>query len=153
MADPPILRFALVRAIMRWVLAAFFVVAGVAHLSTPEPFLKITPDWVPFAPQVIFVTGLCELAGAAGLVTRPLRRWAGIALALYALCVWPANIKQALDHIVLPHIPDSWCYHGPRLAFQPVLIWWALFCAGVIDWPYRVAWRRRTTVNSRTPGG
>ena len=146
MADPPILRFALVRAIMRWVLAAFFVVAGVAHLSTPEPFLKITPDWVPFAPQVIFVTGLCELAGAAALVTKPLRRWAGIALALYALCVWPANIKQALDHIVLPHIPDSWWYHGPRLAFQLVLIWWALFCAGVIDWP----WRRYTDRHHRT---
>jgi uncharacterized membrane protein len=137
MADPPILRFALVRAVMRWVLAAFFVAAGVAHITMPEPFLKITPDWVPFAPQVIFVTGLCELAGAAALVTRPLRRWAGIALALYALCVWPANIKQALDHIVIPHIPDSWWYHGPRLAFQPVLIWWALFCAGVIDWPWR----------------
>jgi hypothetical protein len=23
------------------------------------------------------------------------------------------------------------------MAFQPVLIWWALFCAGVIDWPWR----------------
>jgi hypothetical protein len=31
----------------------------------------------------------------------------------------------------------SWLYHGPRLAFQPVLMWWALFCAGVIDWPFR----------------
>jgi uncharacterized membrane protein len=143
----PAPRFAgLPRAIMRWMLAALFVAAGAAHISTREPFLKITPDWVPFAPQVIFVTGLCELAGAAGLVTRPLRRWAGIALALYALCVWPANIKQALDHIVLPHIPDSWWYHGPRLAFQLVLIWWALFCAGVIDWP----WRRYTDRHHRT---
>jgi uncharacterized membrane protein len=145
MADPPIPRFALVRAVMRWLLAAFFVAAGVAHLATPEPFLKITPDWVPFAPQVILVTGLCELAGAAALVTRPLRSFAGIALALYALCVWPANIKQALDHIVLPDIPDSWWYHGPRLAFQPVIIWWALFCAGVIDWP----WRRAATTTNR----
>jgi uncharacterized membrane protein len=143
----PAPRFAaLPRAIMRWMLAALFVAAGAAHISTPDSFLKITPDWVPFAPQVIFVTGLCELAGAAALVTKPLRRWAGIALALYALCVWPANIKQALDHIVLPPIPDSWWYHGPRLAFQPVLIWWALFCAGVIDWP----WQRYTDRHHRT---
>lgn len=128
--------FAVARAIMRWILAAFFVAAGVAHLAVPDVLLRITPNWVPFARQVIFVTGLCEFAGAAALVTRPLRRWAGMALALYALCVWPANIKQALDHIVIPHIPDSWWYHGPRLAFQPVIIWWALFCAGVIDWPF-----------------
>jgi uncharacterized membrane protein len=162
--------FAAVRAIMRWILAALFVAAGIAHLSAPKVFLSITPDWVPFAPQVIFGTGLCELAGAAALVLddilsmifsenrksprimsgagffgtmlgRPLRSWAGIALALYALCVWPANIKQALDHIVIPSIPNSWWYHGPRLALQPVIIWAALFAAGVIDWPFAGARR------------
>lgn len=113
-----------------------FVAAGIGHLTVPGGFLKITPDWVPFAPQVIFITGLCELAGAVALVTQPLRRAAGVAFALYAVCVWPANIKQALDGIVVPPIPDSWWYHGPRLAFQPVIIWAALFCAGVIDWPF-----------------
>jgi uncharacterized membrane protein len=58
-------------------------------------------------------------------------------LGLYALCVWPANIKHAVDHISLPHVPDSWWYHGPRLALQPILIWCALFCSGAIDWPWR----------------
>jgi uncharacterized membrane protein len=125
------------RAVMRWVLAAFYVAAGIAHLTAPEALLAITPSWVPFAPQVIFITGLCELAGAAALVTRPLRWWAGVALAAYALCVWPANFKHAIDGIDLPHISSSWLYHGPRLAFQPVLIWWALYAAGVIDWPRR----------------
>lgn len=128
--------FPLARAIMRWTLAMFFAAAGIAHLAVPSILLSITPGWVPFAPQVIFLTGLCELAGAAALVTRPLRWWAGVALAVYAVCVWPANIKQAIDGVVIPHIPDSWWYHGPRLAFQPVIIWWAMFSAGVIDWPW-----------------
>lgn len=136
-ARPRARRFAAVRAVLRWVLAALFVAAGVAHLAVPQPFLRITPDWVPFAPQVIFATGLCELAGAVALVTRPLRVWAGCALALYALCVWPANIKQAFDHIAIAGIPDSWWYHGPRLALQPVIMWAALFGAGVVDWPFR----------------
>jgi hypothetical protein len=74
-ATKPAQRFALIRAVMRWLLAAFFVAAGVAHLAVPETLLTITPDWVPFAPQVIYITGLCELAGAPALVTRPLRRW------------------------------------------------------------------------------
>jgi uncharacterized membrane protein len=141
-AEPLVLRFAAARAAMRWVLAAFFVAAGIAHLVVPDVLLTITPAWVPFAPEVILVTGLCEFAGAAALVTRPLRRWAGVALALYALCVWPANIKQALDSIVVPHIPDTWWYHGPRLAMQPVIIWAALFSAGVIDWPFAAFQRR-----------
>jgi uncharacterized membrane protein len=129
--------FATRRAVMRWVLAAFYSAAGIAHLWAPEKLLSITPSWVPFPAQIIFLTGLCELAGSAALVTRPLRRWAGIALAAYAICVWPANFKHAIDQIDLPHISSSWWYHGPRLAFQPVIVWWALFCAGVIDWPWR----------------
>ena len=130
-------RLASLRAVMRWVMAAFYAAAGVAHLVAPDKLLAITPSWVPFAPQVIFITGLCELAGAAALVMRPWRRWAGFALAAYALCVWPANFKHAIDGIDLPHIANSWLYHGPRLALQPVLIWWALFSAEIIDWPWQ----------------
>jgi uncharacterized membrane protein len=125
------------RAIMRWILAAFFIAAGVAHLRAPDVLLSITPSWVPFAPQVIFVTGLCEIAGSIALVTGYFRHAAGIALALYAGCVWPANFKHAIDAVSIPHITNSWLYHGPRLAFQPVIIWWALYCSGVIDWPWR----------------
>jgi uncharacterized membrane protein len=138
-SDPLPDRSATRRAVMRWILAAFYGAAGIAHLWAPDQLLAITPSWVPCAPQVILVTGLCELAGSIALVTKPLRRWAGIALAAYAICVWPANFKHAIKGVDLPHIANSWLYHGPRLAFQPVLIWWALYCAEVIDWP----WRRR----------
>ncbi|WP_247504910.1 DoxX family protein [Bradyrhizobium sp. 1] len=127
----------LTRTVMRFVLAAFYLTAGVAHLWVPDKLLAMTPSWVPFAAQVILLTGLCEIAGAIALVTKPLRWWAGVALALYGLCVWPANIKHAIEGIDVPPIPNSWLYHGPRLALQPVLIWSALYCAGVIDWPWR----------------
>jgi uncharacterized membrane protein len=129
---------------MRWILAAFFAWAGMAHLLNPETLLKITPEWVPFPREVILATGLFELAAVVALLTRPLRKWAGIALAAYALCVWPANIKHAIEGIEVAGLPSSWWYHGPRLALQPVIAWAALFCAGVIDWP----WTRST----REPG-
>jgi uncharacterized membrane protein len=127
------------RAAMRWIIAVFYSAAAIAHLIAPDKLLAITPSWVPYAPQVIFLTGLFEIAASAALVTRPLRIWAGIAMAAYAVCVWPANIKHAVDGIDIPYMTNSWLYHGPRLALQPVIAWWALYCAGVIDWP----WRRR----------
>ena len=83
------------RAASRWVLIAAYLAAGIFHLATPGPFLMITPDWVPFPRQVIMATGVCEIAGAFGLMTRRLRQAAGIGLALYAVCVFPANIKHA----------------------------------------------------------
>ena len=62
---------------------------------------------------------------------------AGWAFAAYAVCVFPANIKHAMDNVNVPPIPSSWWYHGPRLAFQPVFVWWALWVTGIIDWPFR----------------
>lgn len=125
------------RAIMRWVMAVFYAIAGAGHLLRPDAFLPIVPEWVPWPREVMLATGVCEIAGAVALLTVRLRWIAGVMLALYALCVWPANIKHAIEGIPLPPIPGSWWYHGPRLVLQPVLIWWALFCAGVTDWPGR----------------
>jgi hypothetical protein len=86
--------------------------------------------------QVILLTGLAELSGAVGLMIPRLRLAAGIGLALYALCVWPANFNHALNDIAIGGTRLSWWYHGPRLALQPVTIWWALWASGVTDWPF-----------------
>ncbi|WP_294133014.1 DoxX family protein [Sphingobium sp.] len=124
------------RRIARWVLALAYLVAGVAHLRSPGGFIAITPGWVPYPATVIFLTGLAEIAGAVGLMVPRLRQAAGIGLALYALCVWPANINHAVHNIAIGGVHLGWAYHGPRLALQPVIIWWALWAAHVIDWPF-----------------
>ena len=130
------------RVAARWLLAALYLAAGLLHLHTPDTFLLITPDWVPFPRAVILGTGLCEIAGALALLTRRLRRAAGIALALYAVAVVPANIKHALDGLPIGSVQPGWWYHAPRLAFQPVLVWWALFAGEVVSWPFKPATRR-----------
>jgi uncharacterized membrane protein len=124
------------RSVMRWLMAVFYLAAGIAHLATPASFLPIVPSWVPLPKDVILATGVCEIAGAIALLTTRWRSAAGWALAAYAVCVFPANVKHAIDGIHVPPLPDSWWYHGPRLALQPILVWWALFCGEVIDWPF-----------------
>jgi uncharacterized membrane protein len=129
------------RRIARWLLALAYLAAGIAHLRSPAGFIAITPDWVPWPAQVVALTGVAEITGAIGLMIPKLRRAAGSGLALYALCVWPANLNHALNDIPLRGMHLSWWYHAPRLALQPVIIWWALWATGVTDWPFR---RRRS---------
>jgi uncharacterized membrane protein len=124
------------RIVLRWVLALAYLIAGVAHIAIPAPFLKITPAWVPFPADIILLTGICEIAGAAALLTPRLRWWAGVMLAAYALCVYPANIKHAWDQVLVAEQMHSLWYHIPRLLFQPVIIWWALFTGEVTSWPF-----------------
>jgi uncharacterized membrane protein len=121
---------------LRYGLAAIYLFIGAVHLVATDAMLPLMPDWVPQPRLVILATGLCEIAGAIGLLTGRFRRAAAIGLALYAVCVYPANLKHAFDHVHVDGIPDSWWYHGPRLAFQPVFVWAALWAGGLIDWPF-----------------
>ncbi len=125
------------RGVMRIVMAAFFAGGFALHLLAIDQLVAITPDWVPYPREVVLITGVIELAGAVALLVPRLRRATGIALAIYVIAVWPANFKHALAHIMTPPVPDSWWYHAPRLALQPVIAWWALFSTRVIDWPFR----------------
>lgn len=126
-----------VRTGFRWLLALIYLAAGIIHIRSPGGFVAITPDWVPSPHAVVFWTGVAEIAGAIGLMIPRLRRAAGIGLALYALCVWPANFNHALNDIAIGGNRLPWAYHGPRLMLQPLIIWWALWVGGVTDWPFR----------------
>lgn len=125
------------RSLMRVIMAVFYLAAGVLHIMAPAGFLLIMPTFVPWPEMIVFMTGVCEIAGSIGLLVPRFRQVAGAGLAVYAVCVLPANINHAWHMISVGGLPDSWWYHGPRLAFQPVLVWWALYCAGIIRWPFR----------------
>lgn len=122
---------------MRWMMTLFYFAAGVLHLRWPGGFLPIVPGWVPFPLQIVLLTGAAEIAGAIGLTIPRLRKWAGIGLAIYAVAVFPANIKHAVDGIHIAGGQQGLGYHIPRLLFQPVLVWWALFAAALTNWPFK----------------
>jgi uncharacterized membrane protein len=119
------------RTALRWLLAAIYIGFGALHLLKAHSFLPIMPPWVPQPLLVVLATGACEIAGGAGLMIPSLRKAAGIGLALYAVGVFPANLYHAFSGVQVPGLPSSWWYHAPRLAFQPVFVWWALYAAGI----------------------
>jgi uncharacterized membrane protein len=121
------------------VLGLLYAVAGYFHLSDPAPFVRIMPAWVLAPDAVVWWTGIAELAGAAGFVqpfSRRLRRLAGFALALYALCVWPANVNHMLMDLARADHGWGLAYHVPRMLAQPLVIWAALWAGEATDWPF-----------------
>jgi uncharacterized membrane protein len=120
----------------RLLLAVFYGVAGLLHLALPQPFLRVTPPWVPAPELVVALTGVAELLGAAGLAqdrSPTLRRAAGWGLAVYALCVWPANFQHMALDLAQPDHGLGLAYHLPRLAAQPLLIWLAAWAGGAAE--------------------
>ena len=128
------------RAVWRWLLAAFYLTAGLFHLARPQPFLSIMPGWVPQPDAVVLLTGLAELIAVPAMLqpwSKPLRRAAGIGLAVYAVCVFPANVNHMLIDLAKPEPALGLAYHVPRMFAQPVIVWLALWVGEVIDWPFR----------------
>lgn len=102
------------------------------------------PPRIPRPRAVVIVTGIAEILGGIGILLPPTRKAAAVGLALYAVGVYPANVYHAVARVRVPPIPDSWWYHGPRLAAQPLFVWWALFAGGLVHRtdPERSRWRR-----------
>ncbi len=109
--------------------AALFLVSGIGHFRMTETFMRIVPPYFPDARLMVEISGVAELAGAVGLLVPVLRRAAGWGLAALLVAVFPANLYMATDHIQIGSkpLPDSLLWG--RLALQPVLIAWVLWCS------------------------
>lgn len=117
---------------MRHGLVAGLLIFGVDHLLTPERYVAMIEGFLPAPLFLAVFTGLCEIAGAIGLLFPQTRGLAGLALAAYFVAVFPANIANALGGLNVDGLPQSEWYYWARLAFQPVFVWWALVAGGII---------------------
>lgn len=120
---------------VRWGLSISLLFFGIDHLITPTRYLPMIPRFVPAPRLIVLFTGLCEIAGGTGLWIAALRSPAGWALAVYFVCVFPANVKNAVAGLTVAGLPASRFYYWLRLPFQPVAIWAALFAAEITHWP------------------
>ncbi|MDQ3459973.1 MAG: DoxX family membrane protein [Deinococcota bacterium] len=85
-----------VRARSRYLLAALFVTAGLSHFLFPEPFVRIVPPALPAPLGLVYLSGLLEVLGGLGLLSR-YRRPAAWGLVLLLVAVYPANLYMAME--------------------------------------------------------
>jgi uncharacterized membrane protein len=54
------------RSFSRWILALFFIGAGVNHFISTEFYVEITPRYLPAREALVLVSGIAEILGALG---------------------------------------------------------------------------------------
>lgn len=93
----------------------------------PTPFVQHLPTWVPARDELIFFTGVVEIAlGAALFAPARWLPWASLALAAYLVGVFPANIYVAVEGVDVEGQPGG-LYAWVRLLMQPGFVWLALW--------------------------
>lgn len=111
------------RTIFRWLLATFFITAGMNHFRMPNVYIAIIPPWLPRPFALTMVSGVCEVLGGIGVLLPTLRVAAGWGLIALLVAVFPANLHVALIG------------HMPGFNFSPLTLWLRLPFQGLL-----VAW-------------
>jgi uncharacterized membrane protein len=103
-----------------------FVAAGLLHFAKPKVYASIMPDYLPGHRELVYLSGVAEAAGGAGLLSASpaVRRGAAWWLVATLVAVFPANLHMALNPDRYPRIPQPALW--ARLPFQLVFIRWVL---------------------------
>jgi uncharacterized membrane protein len=113
-------------AAARWALVAMFLFTGVAHFTKAKySMAAMVPRVFGNAMAMVYFTGVCEIAGAMGLLLPRFRNAAGICLIALLVAMFAANVKAARARLMVAGRPATalWLRLPMQLAFIG-LAWW-----------------------------
>jgi uncharacterized membrane protein len=104
----------------RLLLGAFFLAAGTLHFLKPKPYAATVPDALPRKVEIVYLSGVAEIAGGLGVLAG--RRSAGWWLIATLIAVFPANVNMAVNAERFRSVPEPLLW--ARLPVQGLLIAW-----------------------------
>jgi uncharacterized membrane protein len=99
-----------------------FIGAGALHFLFPKPYVAMMPRRLPAHRELVYASGVAEIAGGVGLLVPRIRRAAGAWLILTMLGVFPANVNMAVNAERFRRFP-VWAL-WLRLPVQGAIIAW-----------------------------
>jgi len=108
-------------------MAAMLVTTGVSHFTNTEPMVAMMPDFVPAKRELVYFTGVCELAAVVGLVWNKTARLASVLLIVFFVLVLPANIAGSLKSVNFGGMEYGTWYLLFRVPLQVFFIWWVWY--------------------------
>ena len=119
--------------------SAHFVPAGVTVMPNHADMVRMVPPFLPFADALVYVTGVLELFGAAGLVLTATRKPAGYALAALFVALIPANIYAAVADVPFAggEATPLWQRIPEQVLYIAVALWVARTAKSTIEFATR----------------
>jgi len=108
-------------------IATMFMFTGVGHFVATAPMAQMLPAWVPARSEIVYASGVLEIALALLILVPPLRRPVGWLLIALLIGFLPVNIYAAFARV--PMGGHAWgpLYLLMRIPLQAVIaawIWW-----------------------------
>ena len=110
-----------------YALATMFVFTAIAHFNRMKYDLaRMIPPFFPQPLRIVYITGVLELLGAAGLLLPRFRPLAGVCLIALLIGMFVANVHAAQKGITLRGKPPTplWLRTPLQVLFI-ALLWWS----------------------------
>jgi uncharacterized membrane protein len=111
----------------RALLGLTFIAAGALHFVRPRMYEAMMPRYLPAHRELVYASGVAEIAAGAGVLHPRTRRAAGWWLIATLVAIFPANVEMAIGAERFAQFPKAALW--ARLPFQGVLIAWAWLTA------------------------
>ena len=127
-----------IQNIFRVLLGLIMLYIGIAHLSFRRiEFQAQVPTWLTtdkdLMDLVVLISGYVEIAlGILMILGGKLKVKTGIALGVFYILIFPGNINQYINEIDSLRL-DSENKRLIRLFFQPLLVLWAFWSSGALE--------------------
>jgi uncharacterized membrane protein len=106
----------------RIALGGFYLLAGALHFVIPRTYEAIVPDALPAHRELVYLSGVAEMAGGAGVLADRTLRPAGWWLIATMLAVFPANVTMAVEAERFRDVPEPLLW--ARLPLQAAIVLW-----------------------------
>ena len=113
-------------------MSVMLVFISIGHFVYTKGMLMMIPGFIPFRKELVYITGIIEVAAAVGLLIPGLRIMTAWFLIVFFILLLPANIYAATRHIDY----QKGTLEGPgatylwfRVPLQILFILWVYFAA------------------------
>jgi uncharacterized membrane protein len=110
---------------VRRLFGPFFILAGILHFVIPETYESIVPRYLPARRALVYASGVSEVLGGLGVLSRRTRRLASWLNVATLIGVSPANVDMAIHPERWAQVPGGQPALIARLPLQLLLIAWA----------------------------
>ena len=111
----------------RAAMAVMLIATGISHFTNTEELIAIMPDMMPAKRELVYFTGICELAAVPGLLWSKTARLASVLLLIFFVLVLPANIAGSFKQVQFGGMEYGPWYLLFRVPLQVLFIWWVWF--------------------------
>jgi len=108
-------------------MAVMMTFTALGHFKFTQGMAMMLPAFIPYKKQVVYITGVIEIAAAVGLLIPAARTLTAWCLILFFVVLTPANIHAAIKHLNM----EKAAFDGPgpeylwfRIPLQLLFIAW-----------------------------